>query len=151
MNPDFERHTCAPATADPRSAGLLLRRQQLQHPRLLLERAGRIGVLDDPLHPLALGDELRIVQRLLHRRLQGSEPRRRDAGRRTMVKRPPLTIEGEPIAKSTGTVSAFAVGDRVFHIKFGNGNVVAVDGNTLTIAFDKAREKRVVDRFVEKA
>jgi DNA helicase-2/ATP-dependent DNA helicase PcrA len=66
-------------------------------------------------------------------------------GRRT-----PLTIEGELVAKSTGTVSAFAVGDRVFHLKFGNGNVVAVDGNKLTIAFDKAGEKRVVDSFVER-
>ena len=36
----------------------------------------------------------------------------------------PLTIEGELVAKSTGTVSAFTVGDRVFHQKFGNGNVV---------------------------
>ena len=50
----------------------------------------------------------------------------------------------------TGTVSSFAVGERVFHQKFGNGNVVAVDGNKLTIAFDKAGEKRVVDSFVEK-
>jgi DNA helicase II / ATP-dependent DNA helicase PcrA len=62
--------------------------------------------------------------------------------------RPPLTIEGELVAKSTGTVSDFGVGDRVFHQKFGNGNVVAVDGNKLTIAFDKAGEKRVVDSFV---
>jgi DNA helicase-2/ATP-dependent DNA helicase PcrA len=62
----------------------------------------------------------------------------------------PLTIEGELVAKSTGTLSDFAIGDRVFHIKFGNGNVVAVDGNKLTIAFDKAGEKRVVDSFVER-
>ena len=62
----------------------------------------------------------------------------------------PLTIEGELVAKSTGTVSDFAIGDRVFHMKFGNGNVVAVDGNKLTIAFDKAGEKRVVDSFVER-
>jgi DNA helicase II / ATP-dependent DNA helicase PcrA len=62
----------------------------------------------------------------------------------------PLTIEGELVAKSTGTVSAFAVGDRVFHQKFGNGNVVVVDGNKLTIAFDRAGEKRVVDSFVER-
>jgi DNA helicase-2/ATP-dependent DNA helicase PcrA len=41
-------------------------------------------------------------------------------------------------------------GDRVFHLKFGNGNVVAVDGNKLTIQFDKAGEKRVVDSFVER-
>ena len=60
------------------------------------------------------------------------------------------SIEGELIAKSTGTTSSFTVGERVFHQKFGNGNVVAVDGNKLTIAFDKAGEKRVVDSFVEK-
>jgi ATP-dependent DNA helicase UvrD/PcrA len=64
--------------------------------------------------------------------------------------RKPLVIEGELVAKSTGTVSSFTVGERVFHQKFGNGNVVAVDGNKLTIAFDKAGEKRVVDSFVEK-
>jgi DNA helicase-2/ATP-dependent DNA helicase PcrA len=65
-------------------------------------------------------------------------------------RRTPLTIEGELVAKSTGTASAFSVGDRVFHLKFGNGNVVAVDGNKLTIQFDKAGEKRVVDSFVER-
>ena len=54
------------------------------------------------------------------------------------------------MAKSTGAASAFAVGDRVFHQKFGNGNVTAVDGNKLTIKFDKAGEKRVVDSFVER-
>jgi DNA helicase-2/ATP-dependent DNA helicase PcrA len=69
---------------------------------------------------------------------------KRESGRR------PLVIEGELVAKSTGTVSTFAVGERVFHQKFGNGNVVAVDGNKLTIAFDKAGEKRVVDSFVER-
>jgi len=62
----------------------------------------------------------------------------------------PLTIEGELVAKSTGAVSDFAIGERVFHQKFGNGNVTAIDGNKLTIAFDKAGEKRVVDSFVER-
>ncbi len=71
-------------------------------------------------------------------------------GGRAPKRRTPLTIEGELVAKSTGTVSDFSVGDRVFHQKFGNGNVVAVDGNKLTIAFDKAGEKRVVDSFVER-
>ena len=52
--------------------------------------------------------------------------------------------------KSTGATSTFSVGERVFHLKFGNGNVVAVDGNKLTIHFDKAGEKRVVDSFVER-
>ena len=66
------------------------------------------------------------------------------------ARRLPITIEGELVAKSTGTISAFTPGDRVFHQKFGNGNVVAIDGNKLTIAFDKAGEKRVVDSFVER-
>ena len=69
---------------------------------------------------------------------------------RFAARREPLTIEGELVAKSTGTTSAYAVGDRVFHIKFGNGDVTAVDGNKLTILFDKAGEKRVVDSFVER-
>jgi DNA helicase-2/ATP-dependent DNA helicase PcrA len=66
------------------------------------------------------------------------------------ARRSPLTIEGELVAKSTGTISDFSRGDRVFHQKFGNGNVVAVDGNKLTIQFDQAGEKRVVDSFVER-
>jgi DNA helicase II / ATP-dependent DNA helicase PcrA len=65
-------------------------------------------------------------------------------------KRGPMTIEGELVAKSTGTVSEFSPDDRVFHQKFGYGQVVKVDGNKLTIAFEKAGEKKVVDSFVER-
>jgi len=71
--------------------------------------------------------------------------------RENSLRRGPLTIEGELVAKSTGTVSPFAPGDRVFHQKFGYGEVTLVDGNKLTIQFDKAGEKRVVDSFVERA
>lgn len=60
-------------------------------------------------------------------------------------------IEGELIAKSTGTNSEFSLGDRVFHQKFGYGQVAKVDGNKLTIAFEKAGEKKVVDSFVTRA
>jgi DNA helicase-2/ATP-dependent DNA helicase PcrA len=61
------------------------------------------------------------------------------------------TIEGELIARSTAdTPSPFSVGDRVFHMKFGNGNVAAIDGNKLTVDFDKAGQKRVLDGFVER-
>jgi DNA helicase-2/ATP-dependent DNA helicase PcrA len=66
------------------------------------------------------------------------------------AKRGPMTIEGELIAKSTGTTSEFTLDDRVFHQKFGYGQVVKVDGNKLTIAFEKAGEKKVVDSFVER-
>jgi DNA helicase II / ATP-dependent DNA helicase PcrA len=66
-------------------------------------------------------------------------------------KRAPMVIEGELVAKSTGTTSEFKLDDRVFHQKFGYGHVVKIDGNKLTIAFEKAGEKKVVDSFVERA
>jgi DNA helicase-2/ATP-dependent DNA helicase PcrA len=75
--------------------------------------------------------------------------KKRAAGARSKS-RLPLTIEGELVAKSTGTMSDYIVGDRVFHQKFGNGNVTAIDGNRLTVQFDRAGEKRVVDSYVQR-
>jgi DNA helicase II / ATP-dependent DNA helicase PcrA len=45
----------------------------------------------------------------------------------------------------------FAAGDRVFHRKFGLGTVRVADGGKLSIAFDQAGDKMVMDSFVEKA
>jgi DNA helicase II / ATP-dependent DNA helicase PcrA len=58
--------------------------------------------------------------------------------------RPPL--RGQEIRK----VGGFAVGDRVFHQKFGYGTVRAVDDNKLAIDFEHAGDKKVMDAFVEK-
>jgi DNA helicase-2/ATP-dependent DNA helicase PcrA len=44
-----------------------------------------------------------------------------------------------------------AVGQRVFHQKFGYGRIVAVDGNKLDIEFEKAGAKKVLDSFIEAA
>ncbi|KQS97915.1 MULTISPECIES: ATP-dependent helicase [unclassified Rhizobium] len=61
------------------------------------------------------------------------------------------TIDGELVAKSKiDEPSKFSLGDRVFHIKFGNGNIAAIEGNKLTIDFDRAGQKRVLDGFVER-
>ena len=46
---------------------------------------------------------------------------------------------------------AITVGQRVFHQKFGYGRVTATDDDRLDIDFEKAGQKRVLDRFVEKA
>jgi len=46
---------------------------------------------------------------------------------------------------------AIAVGSRVFHQKFGYGEVLAVDDDRLDIVFEKGGQKRLLDRFVEKA
>ncbi|MCZ2328652.1 ATP-dependent helicase [Bartonella sp. F02] len=60
--------------------------------------------------------------------------------------------KGKAISPSeAGTSSIFAINERIFHIKFGYGSIVAIDGNKLTISFDKAGEKRVLDNFVTKA
>jgi DNA helicase-2/ATP-dependent DNA helicase PcrA len=47
-------------------------------------------------------------------------------------------------------IDVIPVGARVFHQKFGYGTVRAADDERLDVAFDKAGEKRVLDRFVEK-
>ena len=60
----------------------------------------------------------------------------------------PQTIEGELVAKSSAT-SSHSRGERVFHIKFGNGTVASVDGNKLTVDFDKAGRKLVLESFVQ--
>ncbi len=45
-------------------------------------------------------------------------------------------------------VSAFTTGDRVFHQKFGYGEIMGIEGDKLDIAFDKAGSKKVVAKFV---
>ena len=44
--------------------------------------------------------------------------------------------------------SAYSVGDRVFHTKFGYGKVTAIEGDKLDIRFDKTGDKKIVARFV---
>ena len=48
-------------------------------------------------------------------------------------------------------VSAFTVSDRVFHQKFGYGEVMGIEGDKLVIEFDKAGSKHVVARFIVSA
>jgi DNA helicase-2/ATP-dependent DNA helicase PcrA len=65
--------------------------------------------------------------------------------------RPPL-IEAQAwtVQTSDPSASAYTRGDRVFHQKFGYGKVTFVEGNKLTVAFEKAGEKRVIDQFVSR-
>ena len=44
--------------------------------------------------------------------------------------------------------SAYRIGARVFHQKFGGGTVVAVDADKLEIDFDNAGRKKVMDTFI---
>jgi DNA helicase-2/ATP-dependent DNA helicase PcrA len=63
-------------------------------------------------------------------------------------------IEGEGRLVATAdpkSGSGFVKGQRVFHQKFGYGSVRVIEGNKLTVEFEKAGEKKVIDTFVEKA
>ena len=62
------------------------------------------------------------------------------------ARRGPMTIEGELVAKSS-VASGLTRGARVFHLKFGPGAVAAVDGNKITVDFDKAGRKMVLESF----
>ncbi len=44
--------------------------------------------------------------------------------------------------------SAFTVGDRVFHQKFGYGAIEGIEGDKLDVTFEKAGMKKIVARFV---
>ncbi|RFC66156.1 ATP-dependent DNA helicase [Fulvimarina endophytica] len=80
-----------------------------------------------------------------------NQPPRAGLGLYSSAKRGgPREIEGELVAKSVADhESPFSVGDRVFHLKFGNGTVALVDGNKLTVDFDKAGQKRVLESFLQ--
>jgi len=62
------------------------------------------------------------------------------------------TIEGKAVRKpATSPVSSFKTGERIFHQKFGYGHITSVSGNKLSVAFEKAGDKKVLDGFVERA
>jgi DNA helicase-2/ATP-dependent DNA helicase PcrA len=67
------------------------------------------------------------------------------------------TIEGRARRSSDDEVkrspvdAALRVGDRIFNIKFGYGRIRSMDGDNLTVSFEKAGEKRVKASYVEKA
>ncbi len=75
------------------------------------------------------------------RRLQGRSQQRGMA----------MPSEARNVTIDATAISAFSVDDRVFHQKFGYGNVLAIEGDKLEIAFDKAGTKHVVARFIVSA
>ena len=47
-------------------------------------------------------------------------------------------------------INKFIKGDRVFHVKFGMGNVININDDKLDIKFDNAGHKKIQANFVEK-
>ena len=71
-------------------------------------------------------------------------------GQFPLVTRRTRVIEAWEQPARPARADAIPVGARVFHQKFGYGTVRSADEGKLDVAFDKAGEKRVLDRFVEK-
>jgi DNA helicase-2/ATP-dependent DNA helicase PcrA len=56
--------------------------------------------------------------------------------------------ETRSVTIDMNAVSSFAMGERVFHQKFGYGAVTGIEGDKLEIDFEKAGLKKVVSKFV---
>ncbi len=67
--------------------------------------------------------------------------RMQNRAQRAGTPRSPVTIDAKASA-------AFTIGDRVFHKKFGYGEVMEIDGDKLAIEFDHAGTKKLVAGFV---
>jgi DNA helicase-2/ATP-dependent DNA helicase PcrA len=73
---------------------------------------------------------------------------------RTSARRaPPPQIEASArlVASSAPGKVEFDTGQRIFHQKFGYGTVMAIEGNKLDVAFEKAGAKKVIASFVTAA
>ncbi|WP_298669996.1 ATP-dependent helicase [uncultured Sphingomonas sp.] len=69
---------------------------------------------------------------------------------RTFTREPTRVVESRSPSVSLGNKgrSDLSVGMRVFHQKFGPGEIVEIEGNKLEIEFEHAGRKRVMDSFV---
>jgi DNA helicase II / ATP-dependent DNA helicase PcrA len=99
--------------------------------------------------PLPAGRETGFASRYDTPGWRRAEARSRDLNESgARMSRPPGSVF-ENAFQSRGSASlTFHEGTRVIHSKFGPGAVVAVDGPKLTVDFDKAGRKLVMDSFV---
>ncbi len=56
--------------------------------------------------------------------------------------------EARHMTIDASAISAYVIGDRVFHQKFGYGEVMGIEGDKLDIEFDHAGAKKIVARWV---
>jgi DNA helicase-2/ATP-dependent DNA helicase PcrA len=73
------------------------------------------------------------------------------AGGMPRTRAPLIEAQAYTIQTSDPGAAEYKRGDRVFHQKFGYGRVASVEGNKLTVDFDKAGEKKVIGQFVTRA
>ena len=73
------------------------------------------------------------------------------SGQFPLMARAPRVIDAWEQPGRPARTDAIPVGARVFHQKFGYGTVNAVDDDKLDVHFETSGDKRVLDRFVERA
>jgi DNA helicase-2/ATP-dependent DNA helicase PcrA len=61
---------------------------------------------------------------------------------------PPVEARGSAVSLGNKGRDDLALGQRVFHRKFGYGTIAAIEGNKLEIDFEHAGRKKVLDSFV---
>jgi DNA helicase II / ATP-dependent DNA helicase PcrA len=61
---------------------------------------------------------------------------------------PPLDVKASAVSLGNKGRDDVALGQRVFHEKFGHGTIAAIEGNKLEIDFEHAGRKKVLDSFV---
>ena len=73
------------------------------------------------------------------------------SGQFPLVARAPRVIDAWEQPGRPARADKISVGARVFHQKFGYGTVRSVDDDKLDVHFETSGDKRVLDRFVERA
>ena len=73
------------------------------------------------------------------------------AGGMPRTRAPLIEAQAYTVQTSDPGAAEYKRGDRVFHQKFGYGRVMTVEGNKLSVDFDKAGEKKVIGQFVTPA
>jgi DNA helicase-2/ATP-dependent DNA helicase PcrA len=61
---------------------------------------------------------------------------------------PPIEVKASAVSLGNKGRDDLALGQRVFHGKFGYGTIAAIEGNKLEIDFEHAGRKKVLDSFV---
>jgi DNA helicase-2/ATP-dependent DNA helicase PcrA len=56
--------------------------------------------------------------------------------------------EARNVTIDAQALSSYVIGDRVFHQKFGYGEIIGIEGDKLAIEFDHAGSKMIVARWV---
>jgi DNA helicase-2/ATP-dependent DNA helicase PcrA len=61
------------------------------------------------------------------------------------------TATGRPITIDARATTSLTIGERIFHEKFGYGEIIAIEGDKLDVEFDHAGSKKVVAAWVKPA